>query len=82
MSRSRAYRLLALVPALALLVGVPLVNGVHRYVLGLPFLLFWIVACVLLASVVMALIGVLDRRRDAASERLGTAPRANEGRRP
>jgi hypothetical protein len=61
----RPYRWLALLPALLLLVGAPLANRVHRYVLGLPFLLFWIVACVLFTSLVMAVIGALDRRHDA-----------------
>jgi len=64
MIRGRPHRWLALLPALALLVGSPLANRVHRYVLGLPFLLFWIVACVLLTSLVMAVVGALDRRHD------------------
>jgi dolichyl-phosphate-mannose--protein O-mannosyl transferase len=62
MSRSRAYRWLALVPPLAILVGAPLANRVQAYVLGLPFLLFWIVACILLTSAVMGLRVLLDRR--------------------
>ena len=65
MTRGRPHRWLALLPALALLIGAPLANRVHRYVLGLPFLLFWIVACVLLTSLVMAVIGGLDRRHDS-----------------
>lgn len=64
MARSRGYRWLAAVPALAILGGVPLANRVHAYVLGLPFLLFWIVACVLLTSGVMFLVGALDRGAD------------------
>ncbi|MBI5837529.1 MAG: DUF3311 domain-containing protein [Candidatus Eisenbacteria bacterium] len=62
----RAYRLLALLPGLAILVGVPLANRVRPYVLGLPFLLFWIVCCVLLTSAVMTLVWYLDRAADAA----------------
>jgi hypothetical protein len=62
---TRAYRLLALLPPVAVLAGVPLANRVHRYVLGMPFLLFFIVACVLLTSAVMAVIGALERRDDA-----------------
>jgi len=58
----RPYHALALLPALGILIGVPFVNHVHRYVLGMPFLLFWIVLWVVLTSVVMALIGALDRR--------------------
>ena len=58
----RAYHLLAAVPALCLLGGVPFANRVEPLVLGLPFLLFWIVAWVVATSAIMALIWVLDRR--------------------
>jgi len=64
MSRLRPYHLLALLPPLALLAGIPFANRVRPYVLGLPFLLFWIVACVLATSAVMALLGALDRARE------------------
>jgi 4-hydroxybenzoate polyprenyltransferase len=73
MTSTRPWRWLALLPPLALLVGAPLANRVHPYVLGLPFLLFWIVACVLLTSAVMAFIGALDRRRDAFEARAHAA---------
>jgi hypothetical protein len=51
--------------------GVPLANRVEPYVIGLPFLLFWILLWVLLTSAVMGLIYALDRARDrrAAEER-------------
>ena len=65
MTGSRRYRWLALLPPLAILVGVPFANGVHAYVLGLPFLLFWIVACILFTSAMMGVIAVLDHRRGA-----------------
>jgi hypothetical protein len=62
MSRPRrAHRLLALLPPLGFLVGVPFANRVEPYVLGLPFLLFWIVAWVVATSAVMGLIWMLDR---------------------
>jgi dolichyl-phosphate-mannose--protein O-mannosyl transferase len=77
-ARSRAYRWLAILPALGMLGGVPLVNGVHLYILGLPFLLVWILACVLLTSVVMAVIGALDRRQDAGAV-AGPTPRGEPG---
>ena len=75
--RLRPHHTLALLPALGILVGVPFANRVHASVLGLPFLLFWILACVLLTSVVMAIVGALDRRAEAreAGGRT-TAPRA------
>jgi 4-hydroxybenzoate polyprenyltransferase len=66
MPRLRAHHWLATIPAAAILVGVPFANRARGYVLGLPFLLFWIVACVLATSAIMAVIGALDRR-DAAS---------------
>ena len=64
--RLRPYHLLALLPALGIFGGVPLANRVRPFVLGMPFLLFWIVACVVLTSAVMALIGALDREGSAA----------------
>jgi hypothetical protein len=67
MFRLRAHHLLAALPALAILVGVPYANGVRAYVLGLPFLLFWILACVIATSVVMAVIGALDRRDEGSA---------------
>jgi hypothetical protein len=69
MIRSRTYRWLALLPTAGLLIGVPALNGVHRSVMGLPILLVWIVGCVLSTSVVMAVIGALDRRHERAAER-------------
>ena len=68
----RWYRWLAVVPAIGMLGGVPFANRVEPRLLGLPFLLFWIVSWVLLTSAIMALIYVLDRSRDgeaAAEER-------------
>jgi hypothetical protein len=52
--------------------GVPFANRTRPYVLGLPFLLFWIVAWVLLTSAVMGIILALDQRSGvAADERTG-----------
>src|SRR6185437_15675382 len=53
------------IPTLGMLGGVPFANRVRPYVLGLPFLLAWIVVWVVITSLVMALIFVLDSRRDA-----------------
>ena len=62
MYRFRPHHLLTLLPPAAILGGIPLANRVHAPVLGLPFLLFWIVGCVLATSAVLALVGALDRR--------------------
>jgi hypothetical protein len=63
----RPYRLLAALPTIGLLAGVPFANRVEPYVLGLPFLLFWIVAWVVATSAIMWLIWILDRARAATS---------------
>ena len=61
----RPYRWLAVLPAVGMLGGVPFANRVRPYVFGLPFLLAWIVIWVVVTSLIMGLIFVLDRRRDA-----------------
>jgi hypothetical protein len=48
--------------------GVPFANRVEPYVFGLPFLLFWIVAWVLITSAVMGLIYALDRSAGLTSD--------------
>lgn len=56
----RNIRWLAVIPFLALLVGPFFVNRATPLVLGLPFLLAWIVAWILLASVIMTVIYIAD----------------------
>ncbi|MBV9720074.1 MAG: DUF3311 domain-containing protein [Candidatus Eremiobacteraeota bacterium] len=53
--------LLAAVPFAALSVAIPLVNRVEPRILGVPFLLCWILAWVLLAPAFLWTIGRLDR---------------------
>ncbi len=60
-TRPHAYRWLAALPAILMLGGVPFANRVQPYVLGLPFLLFWILLWVVLTSGVMALVYALDQ---------------------
>ena len=57
----RPYHALALLPMLGLLGGVWFANRTEPYVLGLPFLLFWIVLWVVAASGIMWTIWALDR---------------------
>jgi hypothetical protein len=54
--------LLAAVPIAALTVAVPLVNRIEPRVAGLPFLLAWILAWVLLTPAFLWTIGRLERR--------------------
>jgi hypothetical protein len=58
----RWYRLLALIPAAALLGAPFLVDRIEPFAAGMPLLLAWIVAWVLLTSIVMGVIGWLDGR--------------------
>lgn len=60
----RRYHWLAVVPALAMLGGVPFANRVHPFIFGLPFLLAWIVAWVVIISATMGFIYWLDRAHD------------------
>jgi|1185.fasta_scaffold414119_2 hypothetical protein len=56
----RPLYLLAVLPFLGLLGGIPFVNRVTPFVLGLPFILFWIVLWVVLTAVIMWVIYSLD----------------------
>jgi hypothetical protein len=49
----------ALVPAVALVAGLPFVNRLEPLVLGLPFLLFWILGWVTVTPVFLAVAYVL-----------------------
>ena len=73
----RRYRWLAAIPTLGMLGGIPFANRVHPYVLGLPFLLAWIVVWVVITSLVMALIYLLDSRHDAELAATGTTSSDN-----
>jgi hypothetical protein len=54
---------LALVPVVALTLGIPFANRLEPRVCGLPFLLAWIVGWILLTPPIMAMVHRLDRRR-------------------
>lgn len=54
--------LLAAIPIAALSVAVPLVNRVEPRVLGLPFVLFWILLWLALTPAFLYGIGRLERR--------------------
>lgn len=64
----RRHHLLAVVPLLALLSAPYVANRLEPRILGMPFLLGWIVAWVLITSVVMALILKLDGNHQDADE--------------
>ncbi|MFC0432942.1 DUF3311 domain-containing protein [Kutzneria buriramensis] len=56
----RLRHLLGVLPVLGMLGGVWFADRTEPYVLGLPFILFWMVAWVVLTSVVLAVIYKLD----------------------
>ena len=80
-ARLRPYHILAAVPTVGLLGGIPWANRVEPYVLGLPFLLFWVVMWVVTTSAIMALITMLDARHDEADARAADTT-TTAGRRP
>jgi hypothetical protein len=52
--------LLAALPFVGILGGIPFANRVEPYVLGLPFILFWILMWVVLTSIIMGVVYLLD----------------------
>ena len=56
----RPLYLLGVVPFVGLLGGITFANRVTPFVLGLPFILFWIVLWVVLTSVIMAIVYAFD----------------------
>ena len=51
---------LGAVVSLGLLGGITFANRVEPFVLGMPFILFWAVASVVLTSLIMAVVYLLD----------------------
>ena len=50
---TRLALILGAVPFITLVFALPLVNRIHPVILGLPFLLFWILAWVMLTPLVL-----------------------------
>jgi hypothetical protein len=63
--RRRAYHLLALLPAIGMLGGLPFANRVRPMVMGLPFLFAWLAAWVIATSAIMGLLLLLDERPES-----------------
>ena len=56
----KLIHVLAALPFLGILGGIFFANRIEPFVLGLPFMLFWILTWVVLTSVIMAAIYFLD----------------------
>ncbi|MBN3856642.1 MULTISPECIES: DUF3311 domain-containing protein [unclassified Paraburkholderia] len=63
-----SLRLLAALPFIGILLGVPFVNHTEPLVLGMPLVLAWIVMWVVLTSVIMAIVYRLDPVNRTAGE--------------
>lgn len=58
----RAYHALALLPTLGMLGGLSFANRVYPLVLGLPFLMAWLVGWVVATAGIMGVVLALDTR--------------------
>lgn len=61
-------RLLAALPFIGILLGVPFTNRVEPLVLGMPLVLAWIVAWVVLTAAIMAIIYKMDPANGVGGE--------------
>ncbi|HLO11702.1 MAG TPA: DUF3311 domain-containing protein [Pseudoneobacillus sp.] len=59
---------LAFIPVVGFLIGVPIVNRIEPYVLGLPFSMFWIVLWVILSSLTIFILYRFDQHDEEMSE--------------
>jgi len=63
MKKGTKYALiLGAIPFVTLVFALPLVNRVHPVVLGLPFLLFWIITWVILTPPILFLAYILEKK--------------------
>ncbi len=63
MKKGTKYALiLGAIPFVTLVFALPLVNRIHPVVLGLPFLLFWILTWVILTPFILFLAYVLEKK--------------------
>ncbi|KEK23771.1 DUF3311 domain-containing protein [Bacillus gaemokensis] len=64
----KKIHVLALIPVLCLVIGPVFTNSVTPYVLGMPFLLFWILLSVFITSFCMGLLYWLDPANKGGTE--------------
>ncbi len=65
---TRLALMLGAIPFLTLVFALPLVNRIHPIVLGLPFLLFWILLWVALTPLILFLAYLLERKYNPPEE--------------
>lgn len=59
---TRLALILGAIPFLMLVFALPLVNRIHPIVLGLPFVLFWILSWVLLTPLILWLAYLVEKK--------------------
>ncbi|MCM3719824.1 DUF3311 domain-containing protein [Fictibacillus phosphorivorans] len=59
-------QLLLLIPFIGLCVLLPLANRIEPYILGMPFLLFWVVLWMILSSVTLLIVYKLDPENEGS----------------
>jgi len=69
MQRGTKYALLlGAIPFITLVFALPLVNRIQPMILGLPFLLFWILAWVILTPPILLLAYILEKKFNRPDE--------------
>jgi hypothetical protein len=62
------FRIMAALPFIGILLGIPFVNQVEPLVLGMPFVLAWIVIWILLSAAIMGIIYRFDPANRQANQ--------------
>ena len=66
MQKGKKYALmLGAIPFVMLVFALPLVNRIHPVILGLPFILFWILAWVMLTPLILFFAYRLEQKHDS-----------------
>ena len=65
----KALAVLGAVPAVGVLGGGYLANRTEPYVLGMPFLLFWVSLCAVLTTALLGIVYLLDPNNRAPNDR-------------
>ena len=64
----KGIHFLSMLPFIGMLGFLPLVNRVEPYVLGMPFIMFWVVLWSMLTSVTMAIVFRFDQANKEDTE--------------
>jgi hypothetical protein len=65
---TRIALILGAIPFVTMVFALPLVNRIEPIILGLPFLLFWLLAWVVLTPVILALAYKLEKKYNPPEE--------------